>query len=186
MNKRLMLVCAVAVVAMGCLTPTAEGDAGTDAGQATDHDAGTPPTLAGSWTLVGTYTLSGATIRSFHTAVATETDAGVSFDVGGWCQFKAVRSGDQVTLVANQHCTVPANTMFPFAIGDSAGGFGAQMPLNQPYCYRVELATAGSVPFSTTSLHFSGTGAAGSGGAANSSCDTTTTQALSLLLDLTR
>jgi hypothetical protein len=187
MNRLLMLGSAVAVVTTGCLVPTVDGDAGVDAGVTAAHDAGT--TLSGSWSLVGTYTITGTsnpTIRSSHTAVATETDAGVSFDVGGWCQLKAVRSGAQVTLVPNQHCTVPTNTMFQIAVVDADGGAGAPMTLNQPYCYRIELASAGPAPFSTTSLHFSGTGAAGSGGVDNATCDTATTQPLTVQLDLTR
>jgi hypothetical protein len=189
MNRLLILGCAVAVATMGCLVPTTDGDAGVDGGLTADHDAGPPTTLAGSWSLVGTYTITGTSIgsiRSFHTAVGTETDGGVTFDIGGWCQLKAVRSGTQVTLEPNQHCTVPTNTTFPIAVQATDGGFGAQMTLNEPYCYRIELASAGPAPYSTTSLRFTGTGAAGSGGVDNATCDTTTTQALAVQLDLTR
>ena len=178
--NRILLFLALAVLAAGCDLTSSLGDP-KDAGTMLDGGpAQGTNTMSGTWQLVGTYKLGATRIRSFHTAVATETDGGIIFDADGWCQLKATRTSTDVTLVPGQHCVVPAGVRLELATETEPGVFGAPFAARQPYCYGVALGSASASPVSATSLSFSGNGFVSA-----FSCQTAT-EPLTVQIDLNR
>ena len=140
-------------------------DAGTDAGM---------PSVTGAWNLVVKANYNGnAALRSYHPVVASEEDGGVIVFATSFCRLYATRTGDSVTLRANQSCTVPTGTALSIDQETSIGSgtFGARTAANAPYCYTIWLSSSTSGPFSATTYRFVGDGGVSENGDPQVACN---------------
>lgn len=146
--------------------------------------------VAGTWTLVVKAAANGnAALRSYHSVVATEEgDGGITFATS-FCNLYATRSGNTVSLRANQSCTVPSGT--PLSLDQEAtigaGDFGNRVAVNAPYCYTVWLSSSTSAALSGSSYRFLGDGGVSENGSSTAACNQPSAQDnAALQFDLSR